>query len=84
MGRKIILFKTILSHSDWIVSLFIIEKSNILISGSEEGTKFWNLNNLECLFFIKEAKYFFWNALKKIDNDKIIIRGDVGKNNKKY
>ena len=69
--------KTILSHSDWIVSLFIIEKSNILISGSEEGTKFWNLNNLECLFFIKEAKCFFWNALKKIDNDKIIIGGDV-------
>ena len=77
MGRKIILFKTILSHSDWIVSLFIIEKSNILISGSEEETKFWNLNNLECLFFIKEAKCFFWNALKKIDNDKIIIGGDV-------
>ena len=64
-----------LQHSDTIRSILILNNKNFLISSGSEGTKFWNMNNFECIFYIKNAYCCNNNALKKIDDDKIIVGG---------
>ena len=46
-----------------------------MISSGLDGTNFWNINNYEKIFYLKET-YCGWNeGLKRIDEDKIIIKG---------
>ena len=65
----------ILKHNDWIVSILLLEDKNILISSGGEGTNFWNLNNYENIY---TQKILCWNrnALKRIDENRIIFGGD--------
>ena len=76
--------KITLNHLKKIASILYLEDKKILISSGEDGTKFWNLNdinniNFENIKLIKEYEDTFcgWNnALCKIDNNKIIIGGN--------
>jgi len=62
-----------LNNSEGISSILLLENKNILISSGDDGTKFWNYNNFECLFYDNDIKCCNWNSLKKIDEEKIII-----------
>ena len=66
----------ILSHNDCVYSILLLEDKNILISSGLDGTKFWNLKNYECIIYNKQAICCNRNALKIIDDDRIIIGGD--------
>ena len=66
----------ILTHNDCVYSILLLEDKNILISCGLDGIKFWNLNNYECLIYDKQAICCNRNALKIIDEDRIIIGGD--------
>ena len=66
----------ILSHNDCVYSILFIDDKNILISSGLDGTKFWNLKNYECIIYNKQAICCNRNALKIIDDDRIIIGGD--------
>jgi len=67
----------ILSHLNFISSILLIEDKNILISSGVDGTNFWSLNNYDYLFNIKDTWCGGRNALKRLDNDRIIIGGNV-------
>ena len=62
-----------LNHNSWVNSILLLENMNLLISTGEGGTRFFNINNYECIYYIKDAICNNRNALCKIDNDKIII-----------
>ena len=64
---------TSLSHSNCVYSILLLEDINILISSGFDGTKLWNLNNFELIIFFQKVKCLWWNALNRIDNDRIII-----------
>ena len=64
---------TILNHSGEIFSMCL--KLNVLICSGSGGTKFWNKNNFECLFYIKEAICYDEDAIKFIDDDRLIVGG---------
>ena len=64
---------TILNHSYWVFSILLLKNKNILISSGLDGTKLWNLNNFELIFYLSEVKCYSWNGLSEIDNDRIII-----------
>ena len=68
--------KTIILNKDRIRSLLLIEGKNILISSGYEGTKFWNLNNINCYYYIEEATCCGSDSLNQLDDDKIIVGGD--------
>ena len=63
---------TTLSHSNVIYSILLLEDKSILISSGIDGIKFWNFNNFNNIKNLDNV----WgarNALKRFDNDKIII-----------
>ena len=60
-------------HSSWVNSILLLEDKKLLISSGGGGTKFWNINNFECISYIKQAVCYNRNVLKRIDDDKIII-----------
>ena len=64
----------ILNHLKSVCSILLIKENNIFISSGLNGTRFYNLNNFELIFEIKETWCGAWNALCKIDNDKIIVQ----------
>ena len=66
----------ILTHNNLIVSILLLEDKNILISSGLDGTKFWNLNNYECIIHIKEVICRCTHALQRIDEDRIILGGN--------
>ena len=68
------LIKT-LNHSKYVWSILLLEDKKRLISSGEDGTQFWNLNNFELIKYIKELDCRLWNALSRIDEDRIIIGG---------
>ena len=70
---KLIMEKTI--HSESIKSILLLEDKEILISGGNDGTKFWNLNNLNYLFGFNNVCCGIWNAIERIDENRIIIGG---------
>ena len=64
----------VLNHLKSVCSILLIKENNIFISSGLNGTRFYNLNNFELIFEIKETWCGAWNALCKIDNDKIIVQ----------
>ena len=67
---------TILVHNSLVTSILILEDLNYLISCSNSRVKFWNLNNYQMLFYIKNIFCGCWNALCRLDKDRIIIGGN--------
>ena len=68
--------QTILNVSDWVGSILILEDKNILITSGYDGTKFWNINNFELIINFSNINCGYKNALKRIDEDRIIVGGD--------
>ncbi len=66
----------ILTHDNIITSILLLKDKKILISSGLDGTKFWNFINYENIICIKEAICRGNNALKIIDEDRIIVGGD--------
>ena len=66
----------IFTHNDFVTSILLLEDKNILISSGNDGTKFWDLNNYEEIDCFNEVNCFGVNALKRIDNDRIIVGGN--------
>ncbi len=74
----------------------LLEDKNILVSTciSSEGTKFWDLNDLNdnnselkneglsIIFQISEARCYHSNAICRLDEDRIIVGGDNNPNKK--
>jgi WD40 repeat protein len=65
-----------LSHSDKVIALLFLEDKNILVSSGYDGTKFWDINNnyTEIIYF-QDTATTEMNELKRIDDDRIIVRG---------
>ena len=67
-----------LTHSNKVNSILFLEDKKILISSGLDGTKFWNLNEINNINYIK---YFQdtgsgWNSsLCRLDEDRIIVQG---------
>ena len=64
----------ILVHQKLLLSILLL-KNNILISSGLKGTFFWNINNLECYFYLNDIYCLGRNALCLFDDNKIIIGG---------
>ncbi len=63
-----------LNHSKEVFSILLLKDKNILVSSGWDGTYFWNIYNFEFIFY-EEAFCCKVNALKRIDNDRIIVGG---------
>jgi len=66
----------ILTHSNYIYSLLLLEDKNMFISGGKDGIKFWDLNNYELIIDFNESWCGGKNSLCRIDDDKIIVNGN--------
>jgi len=66
---------TILTHSNWIKAILYLEDKNILISSARDGTKFWNINNYECIKYINENESTSCGTLCRINEDNIFVGG---------
>ncbi len=70
----------ILTHSKWINSILLLEDKNILISSGLDGTKFWNLNeinNINCIKHFEDTFSGWHGSLCRLDEDRIIVQGKV-------
>ena len=66
---------TTLNHSNVVYSILLLEDKNILISSGINETKIWNFNNFELIICLNNT-WCARNALKRINDDNIIIGGD--------
>ena len=66
---------TIIKNFWKIFSILLLEDKEILISSEVNGINFYNIKTIELLFIIKETCCNFWNSLKRIDEDRIILGG---------
>ena len=68
---------TIISNTNSIRTIYLLEDKNIFISSGFNGTKFYNLYNFENFFSMKHITcYHYGDTIKRIDNDRIIISSD--------
>ena len=72
INNKFQLIITLLQQ-DNVNSILLIEDKNKFISSGKEGTKIWNINNLELIKHFNDIKCYDSNGLCKIDKDKFII-----------
>ena len=67
----------ILNHSKHVYSILLLEDKNILISSGLDGTKFWDLNeinNINCIKYFEDT-FSGWNgSLCRLDEDRIIVK----------
>ena len=64
---------TKLYHQGKVESLLLCEDKNILISSGFKKTRFWDLRNYECLQVIDDSWAHYGNAMKRINDDIIIL-----------
>ena len=58
-----------------IKSILLLEDKNVLIGSGIEEIIFWNSNNYDLLFKLKDAGCWRWNAMSQIDDNRIIVGG---------
>ena len=56
-----------------VKSSILLKDKNELIFSGQNGTYLFNLNNFELIKSFNKVKCFWWNAMCRIDDDKIII-----------
>ena len=66
---------TILNDLSYVKSLLLLKDKNLLISSGEDGTKFWNFNNFNLICNFNKVWCGTYNALDRIDENRIIIGG---------
>ena len=59
-----------------IICFCLLNENKILITLCNDGLRFWNIYNYECLSYFKDLYKFNDYKLNKIDDDKIIIQGE--------
>ena len=67
---------TIIMHLKSIWNILIINDKNLLITSGTEGIFFWNLKLFNFIYTIEKGCYGF-NSLIRLDDNKIIIGGDL-------
>ena len=67
---------TVIKDNISIRSLLLLNDKNYLIAAGDYKVKFFNLNNFEIIKLIKEDVCYYINALKRIDEDRIILGGN--------
>jgi phospholipase A-2-activating protein len=70
---------TVLKCNDKIKSILLLEEKNILISSGYGRADIFNKNSLKLLYTINNISCYSSNALKKLDDDKIIFGGGYDK-----
>ena len=66
-------------HKDTVRAIILFD-SNTLISGDYNGQlKVWDLNSLDLKFTLEKCEVVWYESLKKIDNDRIIVGGKFEK-----
>ena len=73
--------ENILLNPKQVNSILLLEDKNLLVSSGTGGTLFFNLTNYELVKDMEDLKAitYFWNGLKRLDDNRIIISGK-GKN----
>ena len=66
---------TVLKQKDKILSILLLEDKKKLVSGGVDGTCLYDLITYNLIYHFKETLCGSWNALCRIDEDKIIIKG---------
>ena len=70
-----------LTYSKYIHSLLLLEDKNILVSGGYKGTILWKIYekgmNIKFIYCFEEAFGGCWNGLNRIDDDRIIVGGEI-------
>ena len=67
---------TTLTNFNRVLSILYLDDKKLFVSSGLDGTRFWSLNNYELIIYIKDAYCGCWNALSRVDENKIIIGGD--------
>ena len=62
-------------HKFFVNTILLLEDKNILISAGWDGTYFWNYNTYENINKINDAICLSCDALRRMDNNKIIVGG---------
>ena len=62
-------------HKFFVNTILLLEDKNILISAGWDGTYFWNYNTYENINKINDAICLRCDALRRMDNNKIIVGG---------
>ena len=66
-------------HKETVRSILLFD-NNTLISGDYNGQlKIWDLNNLQEKFSLNKCEVLWYESLKKIDNERIIVGGKFDK-----
>ena len=65
---------TILSNNSWVEAVLELDNSN-LVSGGSGGIKLWKYPTYEIIFSINNANVYAWNAIKILDDDRILCGG---------
>ncbi len=65
---------TILTHSDILYSLLLLNDKNLLITSGIDGTRFWNFLNFNFIVLL-DAISWANHSLQRINEDKIIVGG---------
>ena len=63
------------SDSCYITSILEIPDKNLLISGGGDGVIIWDIINYKKIKFINNTFCSCWNAMKKFDEERIIVGG---------
>ena len=73
--------ENILLNPKQVNSILLLEDKNLLVSSGTGGTLFFNLTNYELIKDMEDLKAitYFWNGLKRLDDNRIILSGK-GKN----
>ena len=69
--------ENVLLNPKQVNAILLLEDKNLLVSSGTGGTLFFNLNNFELEKDLEDPKAitFFWNGLKRLDDNRIIISG---------
>ncbi len=67
---------TVIKQNISIRSLLLLKDKNYLIAAGDYKIIFFNLNNFEMIKLIKEDACYYINALKRIDENRIILGGN--------
>ncbi len=68
----------VIMHAKSIWNILILNDKNLLITSGTEGIFFWNLKLFNFICSLEKGCYGF-NSLTRLDNNKIIIGGDINK-----
>ena len=66
----------IIADTNYVESLIELN-NNIIVSGGNNGIKFWNSKTYECKFHFDKAYCLCWNSLFKINNDEVLTWGKI-------